>query len=81
MLVKAGVIESNTTTSRFVGVAGYMSGLIFEFEISVVHSGDSVKDDHVPPEFAGLSLNSLYDPEKVVCPFPLSKLVDVQFMY
>jgi hypothetical protein len=64
----AGVIESDTTTSRFVGVAGYISGPIFAYENLVVHSGFSANVDHVPPEFAGLFLISEYDPVKVVGP-------------
>jgi hypothetical protein len=81
VLVDIGVIESDPTTSRFIAMAGYMSGPAFKYEILIVHSGFSVKDDHVPLEFAGLSLKSLYDPEKMVCPLPLSKMVDVQFVY
>ncbi len=81
VIVDIGVIESDTTISRFVAGAECMRGPIFEYEILVVHSGFSVNVDYVLPEFAGLSLNSLYDPEKMVCPFPLSKMVDVQIMY
>ncbi len=65
-LVNIGVIESDTATSRFVDVARYMSGPIFEYDILAVHSGFSAHVDHVPPEFAGLSLSSEYDPVKVV---------------
>ncbi len=67
-LVDIGVIESDNTTSRFVGVAGYMSGPIFEYEILVVNSGFTTNVDHMPPEFYGLSLSSEYDPVKVVGP-------------
>jgi len=43
VLVNIGVIESETTTSRFVDVVGCISGPMFEYEILAVHSGFSAK--------------------------------------
>ena len=79
VLVNIGVIEYDTKTSRFVDVVGCMSGPMFEYDILVVHSGFSANANHV--ELAGSSLNSLYDPLKMVYPFPSSKMTGVQFMY